>query len=177
MASIVTARHAIITRTLPTMSPTGPSTGCTSANGSAKAVVSSATAFGSTWMSWAIGGNDRVGRARGERRDEADQAQPRDQAARLAIVRLLGEFRFGLRGDGQKIAVERPAGIEFGLEIHVVGKSHTRISPDLLCSAGMPHPTIAWGRNREVFLVIGPSSSRTERPQGLAPAIHEPMAA
>ena len=48
IAIIVTARHAIITRTLPTMSPTGPSTGCTSANGSAKAVVSSATAFGST---------------------------------------------------------------------------------------------------------------------------------
>ena len=45
-----------MTRTLPSMSPIGPSTGCTSANGSANAVVSSATAFGSTWMSCAIGG-------------------------------------------------------------------------------------------------------------------------
>ena len=56
IVTIVTARHAIITRTLPTMSPTGPITGCESANGSANAVVSSATAFGSTWMSWAICG-------------------------------------------------------------------------------------------------------------------------
>jgi hypothetical protein len=47
----------------------------------------------------------------------------------------------------------------------------------LLCSAGMPHPTIAWGRNRDVFLVIGLESSRTEIPHGCPAAIQEPIAA
>ncbi len=47
----------------------------------------------------------------------------------------------------------------------------------LLCSAGMAHPTMAWGRNREVFLVIGLTSSRTESPQGWPAAIQEPSAA
>src|SRR6185369_5782137 len=112
-----------------------------------------------------------------ERRDEADQAQPGDQAARPAGIGFLAQFRLGFRDDGQKSAVERFAGIESGLEIHVTGESHTRISVALLCSAGMPHPTIAWGRKREVFLVMGPSSSRTDRPHGLPRAIHEPIAA
>ena len=35
-------------------------------------------------------------------------------------------------------------------------------------------PMIACGRNREVFLVIGPASSRTEMPAGTPAAIHEP---
>jgi hypothetical protein len=41
----------------------------------------------------------------------------------------------------------------------------------------MAHPTIAWGRNREVFFVIGLKSSRTDTPQGLPAAIQEPIAA
>ena len=119
--------------------------------------------------------DDRVGRARGERGHEPDQAHPQDQAADFARIRWrFGQFRLGLRGDGQKIAVERPAGLESGLEIHVAGESHTRISAGLLCSAGMPHPTIAWGRKRDVFLVIGLISSRTERPQGSPAAIQDP---
>src|SRR4051794_20828356 len=121
--------------------------------------------------------DDRVGGAGGERCDEADQAQARNQAARLAGIRLFGEFRLGSRSHGQNAAFEWLAGVESGLEIHVAGESHTRVSAGLLCSAGMPHPTIAWGRNREVFLVTGVSSSRTESPQGLPPTIHEPIAA
>ena len=122
--------------------------------------------------------DDRVGRARGERGHEPDQAHPQDQAADFARIRWrFGQFRLGLRGDRQK-SCRRPTGRNrIWAENSLADESHTRISAVLLCSAGMPHPTIAWGRNREVFLVIGPSSSRTERPQGLAPAIHEPMAA
>jgi hypothetical protein len=33
---------------------------------------------------------------------------------------------------------------------------------------------IACGRNRDVFLAIGPASSRTERPAGTPAAIHDP---
>ena len=36
---------------------------------------------------------------------------------------------------------------------------------------------MAWGRNREVFFVIGLTSSRTESPHGLPAAIQEPIAA
>ena len=90
-------------------------------------------------------------------------------------ARLIGPWLS--RRLGQQFAVERGAGIESGLEIHVTGESHTRVSAVLLCSAGMPHPTMAWGRKREVFLVMGVSSSRTERPHGLPPAIQEPIAA
>ena len=41
-------------------------------------------------------------------------------------------------------------------------------------AAGEPQPTIAWGTKREVFLVMGLASSRTDRPHGLPAAIHEP---
>ena len=68
--------------------------------------------------------DDRVGRARGERGHEPDQAHPQDQAADFARIRgRFGQFRLGLRGDRQKVAVDRPAGIEFGLKIHWLMKA------------------------------------------------------
>ena len=67
--------------------------------------------------------NDRVGRTRGERRDETDNREPQDQAAGLArLWNLRGKFRLGLRRDRQKAAVDRAAGIEFGLKIHWLAK-------------------------------------------------------
>ena len=53
---MITTRHSIIMRTLPMMSATGPRIGCTSANGSANAVDSSATVPGSTCRLEAMGG-------------------------------------------------------------------------------------------------------------------------
>jgi hypothetical protein len=47
---------------------------------------------------------------------------------------------------------------------------------DAAAAAAAPalHAMIACGRNRDVFLVIGPASSRTERPAGTPAAIHDP---
>ena len=165
-----------MTRTLPTMSPIGPSTGCTSAKGSAKAVVSSATAFGSTPMSCAIGG--MIGSV--AREASATMKPIRLNRAIRPRARSSGSFLAG-SGSGFGAAGNRfpSSGLpESNLGWKFIGwQSHTRISAPVLCSAGMPHPTIAWGRNREVFLVIGLKSSRTESPHGLPAAIQEPMAA
>ena len=101
--------------------------------------------------------DDRIGRARGERRDEADQAQSQRSGCALAVIGLFGEFRLRASGEPAK-SCRRATGrnrILAGNSLAV--ESHTRFPAVLLCSAGMPHPTIAWGRNREVFLVIGPS--------------------
>src|SRR5712691_8165338 len=55
-AAITIARQISMMRGLPNMSAIGPRIGCTSANGSANAVESSATVAGSTRKSCAIGG-------------------------------------------------------------------------------------------------------------------------
>jgi len=55
-ATIITTRQTIIRRSLPIMSATGPRIGCTSANGSAKAVERSATLPGFSTKACAIGG-------------------------------------------------------------------------------------------------------------------------
>ena len=107
-----------MTRTLPTMSPTGPSTGCTSANGSANAVVSSATAFGSTWMSCAIGG--MIGSVA---REASAVMKPIRLSRRIRLrVWRSSRLRRPERREPESPSSER-AGIEFGLEIHGLRKA------------------------------------------------------